>query len=91
MARTVKRAFKYRSALTDWKETDDLAFLNQVSSVGCGARHDRDVNAARNIVAAGPAVSTCGAGVRPQRASSRTGQSVTKQETQPATVGIPRP
>lgn len=56
---------------------------------GCGARHDRDVNAARNIVAAGLAVSACGAGVRPQRESSRTGHSVLKQETQPAMVGIP--
>ncbi|GAA2161473.1 hypothetical protein GCM10009727_75830 [Actinomadura napierensis] len=56
----------------------------------CGTRHDRDVNAARNIRAAGPAVSACGAGVRPQRESSRTGQSAAKQETQPATVGIPR-
>jgi putative transposase len=34
---------------------------------GCGASHDRDVNAARNILAAGQAVTTCGAGVRPTR------------------------
>ncbi|MBB5801872.1 putative transposase [Saccharothrix ecbatanensis] len=34
---------------------------------GCGARHDRDVNAARNILAAGQAVTACGAGVRPTR------------------------
>jgi putative transposase len=33
----------------------------------CGASHDRDVNAARNILAAGQAVTTCGAGVRPTR------------------------
>ncbi|GAA1881664.1 hypothetical protein GCM10009736_56980 [Actinomadura bangladeshensis] len=39
--------------------------------------------------AAGPAVSACGAGIRPQRESSRTGQSAVEQETQPATVGIP--
>ncbi|QFG21464.1 RNA-guided endonuclease TnpB family protein [Actinomadura sp. WMMB 499] len=58
---------------------------------GCGARHDRDVNAARNLVAAGPAVSACGAGVRPRReSSSRTGRSVSKQETRRATAGISR-
>ncbi len=46
----------------------------------CGAVHDGDVNAARNIKAAGLAASACGAGVRPQRESSRTGQSAMKQE-----------
>lgn len=58
---------------------------------GCDTTHDRDVNAARNIVAAGLAVSACGAGVRPQRESSRTGQSAVKQEPSSASpVGIPR-
>ncbi|KAB8169813.1 IS200/IS605 family element transposase accessory protein TnpB [Streptomyces sp. 3MP-14] len=56
----------------------------------CGAVHDRDVNAARNILTAGLAVSACGDGVRPQRESSRTGRSSVKQEPPRATVGIPR-
>ncbi|MET8505563.1 RNA-guided endonuclease TnpB family protein [Streptomyces sp. NPDC004787] len=45
----------------------------------CGATHDRDVNAAKNLLAAGRAVSACGAGVRPQR-STPGGQSAAKQE-----------
>src|SRR3954464_5626799 len=45
----------------------------------CGAVHDRDVNAARNSLAAGLAVNACGAGVRPQ-GSSPGGQSALKQE-----------
>jgi putative transposase len=45
----------------------------------CGTTHDRDVDAAKNLLAAGRAVSACGAGVRPQR-STPGGQSATKQE-----------
>jgi putative transposase len=37
---------------------------------GCGAVHDRDLNAANNILAAGLAVSVCGATVRPEQNKS---------------------
>jgi hypothetical protein len=47
------------------------------------------VNAARNILAAGLAVSACGAGVRPQRGKLRPGQQAVKEETRWATAGIP--
>ncbi len=39
----------------------------------CEADHDRDVNAARNILAVGLTVSACGETVRPARASARVG------------------
>ncbi|WP_444963399.1 RNA-guided endonuclease InsQ/TnpB family protein [Nocardiopsis sp. M1B1] len=51
----------------------------------CGVAHDRDVNAANNLRAAGLAASACGAGVRSQRESSRTGRPATKQEGHGAT------
>ncbi len=55
----------------------------------CGAVHDRDVNAAKNIVAAGLAVTACGGGVRPTRRSPAR-QPPVKQESQPVKVEIPR-
>ena len=53
----------------------------------CRARHDRDINAAKNILAAGLAVSACGAGVRLQGAPLQ--RPAVRQEPQPARAGIP--
>jgi putative transposase len=53
----------------------------------CRARHDRDLNAAKNILAAGLAVTACGAGVRHRGSSSV--QPAVKQERRPVTAGIP--
>ena len=61
----------------------------------CRTRHDRDINAAKNILAAGRAAArdspgdACGADVR-HSGSSRV-RSAVKQEPQPATAGIPVP
>jgi putative transposase len=61
----------------------------------CRARHDRDLNAAKNILAAGRAAArgnpgdACGADVR--HLETPPVQSAVKQEPQPARAGIPVP
>ncbi|MFE4687835.1 RNA-guided endonuclease InsQ/TnpB family protein [Streptomyces sp. NPDC056721] len=59
---------------------DELPLSVRTWTCECGTIHDRDVNAAKNLLAAWRAVAACGAGVRPQR-SSPGGQSAMKQET----------
>jgi putative transposase len=56
----------------------------------CGAVHDRDENAARNILAAGQAVTACGDGVRPDASPAVVGEAGThRSAASTARKGIP--
>ncbi|MFF1602136.1 RNA-guided endonuclease InsQ/TnpB family protein [Streptomyces mirabilis] len=68
---------KLRSACGTLQDTMPLNV--RTWTCGCGVTHDRDVNAANNLLAAGLAVTVCGAGVRPQR-NTPGGRSATKQK-----------
>ncbi|MFE2068275.1 RNA-guided endonuclease InsQ/TnpB family protein [Streptomyces sp. NPDC059467] len=58
---------------------------------GCGAQHDRDCNAAQNIVAAGLAVSACGGRVSPQRRSSGRAAGDEAGSLRARAMGVPAP
>ena len=59
---------------------DEMPLSVRTWTCDCGTTHDRDVNAAQNLLGAGLALTVCGAGVRPQR-SSPGRQSAMKQKT----------
>ncbi len=56
--------------------------VRQWTCLACGMSHDRDVNAAKNILAVGLTVNACGEAVRPRRALS--------DSARPSEAGIPR-
>ncbi len=59
----------------------DLA-TRQWTCPACGVQHDRDVNAAKNVLAVGLTVNACGEAVRPRRAMPN--------PARPGEAGIPR-
>ncbi len=56
----------------------------------CGMNHDRDINASKNILAAGLAVSVCGANIRPDRESSKRQLRKSSNGESSAVLGFPQ-
>ncbi|WP_261554952.1 RNA-guided endonuclease InsQ/TnpB family protein [Frankia tisae] len=64
----LRRMVEYKAGWYGWTVIEvDRFYPSSKTCSSCGAIHDRDVNAAKNILAAGLAVSACGEGVRPPR------------------------
>lgn len=71
------------------KVVEKLPLTVRSWTCACGACHDRDHNAAKNILAAGHAVSACGETVRPKR--SKNAKAGLAEAGTSAKSGIPRP
>jgi putative transposase len=93
--RNARRDFLHRTSTRLVRSADTIVSLSTRTWTcpHCRARHDRDLNAAKNILAAGLAVArgapgdACGADVR-HSGTSRV-RSAVKQEPRPARAGIP--